>query len=109
MARAEEGLARKRRAAEIALEMKAHEMPPTLVCSQHRDALATLRELRAMGAVEVSVSDTLISARFEGPPVVEVSADEKPQRNHLSLSETERDELARLREQVQMNEELGVD
>jgi hypothetical protein len=63
-----------------------------------------------MGAVRVGVSADRIDADFgtplEQPPLP--GAEPTP-RNHLSLSETDREELARLRERYQMDQELGVD
>lgn len=98
-ARAEE-LHRKR------CEAEASACPPAAPTSEHPH-MATLRALRELGAVHITVSGDSLAASFAGPPVVELPPEERPQRNHLSLSETDHDELVRLREEAQMREELG--
>lgn len=73
-----------------------------------RDAMATVRELRAMGAVRLRVG--AIEAEFAGVPEQEPAT---PEVERAALTRAERRELETLRmraiETEQMNEELGVD
>jgi hypothetical protein len=65
--------------------------------------LAAIEKLRSMGATKASAG----AVHAEFPPLPVVGEPEKGTRQAEALNRREREELSRLREQLEMEEELG--